>query len=154
MRPRCLIEIVRACQSTAVTLEHERALESDIKDGLEEYSVELATNIGLEIADVYPGAPDVVFELVGVGRRIGRTKLAEIVSKGGINEEQFSDFLGLLLWYGVLGLVDPDGKPHFIYDHRYKMKLLEAVHSALPTGADPIFQINPAFWPALEIDVI
>ncbi len=153
MRPRCLIEIVRACQGSAVTLSHERVLESDIKEGLESYSVELAKNIGLEIADVYQGAPDVIFALVGRGRRISRGDLKALV-QASIQENSVNDFLDLIVWYGLVGPVDASSRSHFIFDHKYEMKLLAAVHSALPTTIDPMFEINPAFWAALEVDEI
>jgi hypothetical protein len=153
MRPRCLLDIVRACQGSAVTLDHERVIESDIKEGLESYSVELANNIGLEIADVYPGAPDVIFALVGRGRRISKRDLQSIIL-ASIPENAIDDFLYLIIWYGLIGPVDGAGRSHFIFDHKYEMRLLAAVHSALPATIDPMFEINPAFWAALEIDEI
>lgn len=153
MRPRCLIDIVRACQGSSVTLGHERVLESDIKDGLESYSVELANNIGLEIADIYHGAPDVIFALVGRGRRISKRDLQAII-QGAIPEDAVEEFLNLIVWYGLVGPIDADGRSHFIFDHKYEMRLLAAVHSALPSTIDPMFEINPAFWAALEIDDI
>ncbi len=151
MRPRCMIEIVRACQGAAVTLEHAKVFESDIKEGLESYSVELANNIGLEIADVYSGAPDIIFGLVGRGRRISYKDLKDMI-QSTMPCDKMEDFLELLVWYGVIGPVDNSGTAHFIYDHKYEMRLLNPVHSSLPATADRLYEINPAFWPALEID--
>ena len=60
----------------------------------------------------------------------------------------------LLLWYGVLGLVGQSGDAMFIYDERYEMLKLKAVHGRLPEEADPTYEINPAFWSALDVDDI
>ena len=61
-------------------------------------------------------------------------------------------FLDLIVWYGIIGPVDKSGIAHCIYDHKYEMRLLNAVHSSLPATAERLYEVNPAFWPALEID--
>ena len=152
MRPRCLIDLVRACQSMAITLEHAHVTQEDLKDGLESYSVELSTNIGLEVIDVFPDAPEIIYALVGKGKSVTREELSKILGEHNLNGDVALDFIELIKWFAVIGPEDSLGKPHFIYDHRYEMRLLNAVIAALPKPSNPTFQINPAFWAALEVD--
>jgi len=65
-----------------------------------------------------------------------------------------SGLIKLLLWYGVLGLVDRQGDAKYIYDERYEMQKLLAVHKGVSEDRDPVYEINPAFWAALEVDVM
>jgi hypothetical protein len=152
MRPRGLIEVVRSCQSTAVTLQHDRIEEQDLKDGIEAYSVELATNIGLEIRDVYPNSPEVIYALLGSEKRLTISQVRDIVVAAGLTPDHFVEYFDLLLRYGVLGLVDAAGNAQYIYNHRYELKRLKAMHSHLAADADGTIEINPAFWSALDID--
>ena len=154
MRPRCLIDLVRACQSMAVTLEHDRVTQDDLKDGLESYSVELSTNIGLEVIDVFPGAPEIIYELVGRGITVARKELLDVLSGHDLSGQAADDFIELIKWFALIGPIDKSGKPHFIYDHRYEMRLLNAVIKPLSDPSNPTFQINPAFWSALEVDSV
>lgn len=152
MRPRGLIEILRSCQSTAITLGHDKITDDDLKDGLEAYSVELVSNISLEIRDVYPSAPEVLYVLLGCGKRINSSTLQALLIKAGLDPNAYDEYLDLLLRYGVLGLVDASGQSQYIYNHRYELLRLKACQLHLQAGADPTYEINPAFWAALEID--
>jgi hypothetical protein len=154
MRPRCFIDLVKACRSNAVTLQRTKVQEPDLQEGLSQYSVELASNIGFEIRDVYPNAPDILFEFIGCGRRLLRSNLDALLLKNGIPAEECEKFIDLLLWYGVLGPIGIDDVAHYVFDQRYELRKLKAVHAHLQEGADPSYEINPAFWAALEIDTI
>lgn len=150
MRPRCLLDLVNACRSNAVTLGRDKVSEDDIREGLTEYSVELAANIGFEVRDVYKSGKDVIYALIGSHQRISKSELDEMLTDYGVtNLDEFTD---LLLWYGVLGAVDSAGHSHFIYNERYQMQKLKAVHQKLKAGANPVYEINPAFWAALELE--
>jgi len=154
MRPRGIIEVVRSCQSTAVTLLHDRIEERDLKDGLEAYSVELATNIGLEIRDVYPNSPEVIYALLGSDKRLKVSEVRHLVVTAGLSAGDFEEYFDLLLRYGVIGLVDASGNAQYIFDHRYEIRRLKATHSHLTADADGTVEVNPAFWSALDIDEI
>ena len=153
MRPRCLLELIQACRSNAVTLGHDKVTEADLKEGLADYSVELASNIGFEIRDVYETGVDVIYALIGAGKRISRSRLGTILDEHGMPEENREEFTQLLMWFGVIGLVDSNGMAQYIYNQRYEMQKLKSIHRASNSG-DPMFEINPAFWSALEVDTI
>jgi hypothetical protein len=152
MRPRCLLDLIQACRSNAITVGHDKITESDLREGLADYSVELATNIGFEIRDVYHTGPDIVYALIGSERRLSRSQLDHILDEYHVANK--TEFVELLLWYGVIGLVSAKGDARYIYDERYEMQKLRAVHRAVPPGGDPVFEINPAFWSALDVDTL
>ena len=152
MRPRCLLDLVQACISHAVTLGHDRVTESDLRDGIGDYSVELATNIGFEIRDVFHSGLDIIYALIGAGRRLPKSRLVEILSEYRVEEE--TGFIDLLVWYGVLGLVNQQGEAKYIYNERFEMQKLRAVHKNISDHGDPTFEINPAFWAALDVDSV
>jgi hypothetical protein len=154
MRPRCLLDVVRACQSNAITLGHSAITEEDIKQGVASYSTELATNIDFEIRDVFPTAPDVIYSLLGCQTRISSNTLRELLLTKDLAEDKLPMLTDLLLYFGVIGPVDSSGKAHYIYEHQYEVRKLTAIHVHHPAGADPSFEINPAFWSALDIDTL
>ena len=152
MRPRCPLDLVQACISHAVTLGHEKATEADLKEGLEDYSIELATNIGFEIRDVFHSGLDIIYALIGSNRRLPKSELDLLLAKHGVGEE--TGFVDLLLRYGVLGLVNHEGEANYIYDEHYEMQKLRAAHREIRENGDPVYEINPAFWAALEVDSV
>ena len=154
MRPRCFLDLVKACRSNAITLQHPKVEDADLHEGLSAYSVELASNIGFEIRDVYSNAPDIVFALIGCNRRLSRAALEKLCIEEGIAADGIIEFIDLLLSYGVVGLVGKDDEARYIYDQQYELRKLKAVHAHLRDGADPVYEINPAFWSALEIDTV
>ncbi|WP_318826189.1 hypothetical protein [Burkholderia thailandensis] len=58
------------------------------------------------------------------------------------------EIIDVLLWHGVLGLVWPDGKVQYIFDANYNLRLMKAQRERLQESG-LVYQINPAFWPAL-----
>ncbi len=56
------------------------------------------------------------------------------------------------MWFGIIGLVNRDDEARYIYDEKYEMQKLKAIHLHLNKDADPTYEINPAFWAALEVD--
>lgn len=150
MRPRFLLDLFQSCRSNAVTLGHDKVTEEDLKNGLIDYSLNLAANIGFEIRDVYHEAPDIVYELIGYGQRVSLSKVQHLLNERGVPTPD--EFVELLMWYGVLAPVNVKGEARYIYDERYDMRKLKAVHSGVSAGGDPVFEINPAFWAALEVE--
>ena len=48
-RPRCLLNLLNNCISSAVNLGHSSITEEDVRKGLYSYSIDLITEIGYEI---------------------------------------------------------------------------------------------------------
>lgn len=150
MRPRCMLDLFLSCRSNAVTVGHEKVLEDDIREGLADYSIELSTNIGYELKDVYPSAPDIIYALIGTRREVSRSELSALLSEHQLENED--EFIDLLLWYGILGAVNSNGEAKYIFHERYEISKLKATHRSVANGCDPVFEINPAFWSALDVE--
>lgn len=148
MRPRALIDLINHCRSYAVNFRHNRIEQSDIIKGLSEFSIDLVTEINLEIRDVMPDADDLLYHFIGIETNITYDNLMSLLLKEGRAKDRLEDMLNVLIWHGVLGLLWPDGRIEYIYHAKYNMRLFRAQMERL-RGSGLVFQINPAFWPAL-----
>ncbi len=113
-------------------------------------STELVHHIDFEIRDVFPEATGVVLELLGESAWIEQSKLEEILRKKGLGNSNLDRAIDFLLWYGVLGILRKDGEPAYIYNMQYSAVKMRTV---LAKQERPTFQINPAFWAGLEIQI-
>lgn len=151
MRPRALIDLMSYCRAHAVNLRRDRIMPDDIAHGEETFSVELLTNIGFEIQDVFPSAKDVLYEFLESPVQIsGRDILAAIDQVVGEGEKR--QLFELLLWYGIFGVVMDGERVSYIYNVNYDLKRLLKL-AERRGGDDAQFRLNPAFWRALEVQV-
>jgi hypothetical protein len=153
MRPRALLDLISHCRSCAVNRGHPRIEADDIRKGLSLYSTDLVREIGLEIRDVLPEGEDVLYVFIDVSDRLDETELRSLLATLGLEREQMSRLVDILLWYGVLGLVREDAEVEYIYSLNYDMRLLLAkIRRAEDRGPGrAVFGINPAFWAGLGI---
>lgn len=151
MRPRALIDLINHCRSVAVNLRHSKIEQDDIKKGLALYSDDLVSEVNLEIRDVMPEAENLLYHFIGGKKIISQTDLEILLLMEGRETESIADLLLLLYWHGALGLVWQDGHVEYIYDVNYNMRLFSAqIEKMRQVGV--MFQVNPAFWPALGIE--
>ena len=151
MRPRALIELVSYCRGHAVNLRRERIELDDIEQGEEDFSVELLTNIGFEIRDVFPSAGDVLYEFLETPVQLVGQEILEAAGRL-VGEEEKEELFERLLWYGIFGVVREDQHVTYIYDARYDMRRLLGLVSRRGKE-NATFRLNPAFWKALEARV-
>lgn len=148
MRPRALLDFIRFCRAHAVNMRHPKIEAEDIAHGEENYSAEMLNNLGFEIQDVMPKAKDVLYEFVEEGSVLSQDRVEDLLNpKVG---EEWTRLLDILLWYGFLGIIRDGGDATYIYDVRYDAKRLKALATKQGNGT-LMFQINPAFWKALEV---
>lgn len=151
MRPRALIELVGYCRSHAVNLGHERIELDDIEQGEEDFSVELLTNIGFEIRDVFSSAGNVLYEFLETPVQLTGHEILEAAGRL-VGEEKQDELFERLLWYGIFGVMRDNEQVTYIYDARYDMRRLLGL-VARRGKEDATFRLNPAFWKALEARV-
>lgn len=150
MRPRCLIDLINHCRSCAVNLGHTRIEVEDIRKGLALYSTDLIFEIDLEIRDVFPQCEDILYALIDTPARMSQQSHKELLSPFRLTDEQAEKLLDILLWYGVIGIVLPDGEVQYIYSVNYDMRYLRGKLEKLEPGG-VVYEINSAFWPGLGI---
>jgi hypothetical protein len=149
MRPRYLLDALSYCKSSAVNLGHERIEEGDFKRGVSAFSADIFEEISLEIRDVNPNAEDVLYSLIGMVESQSEDDITLRLMESGFSYEQGEALINLLLWYGVLGIVETGEDAKFIYDYKYNWKLLEA-HLKRARVEKLRFKANPAFVDAIS----
>jgi hypothetical protein len=122
MRPRALIELLRACRSRAVNLEHSRIEVSDIEEGERAYSNELLNNIAFEIRDIFPAGADILYEFLEAPVELSGQEIHSIVTRV-VGHDKAEYLFELLLWYGFLGLVRDDQEITYFYQVNYSINL-------------------------------
>ncbi|WP_110455874.1 P-loop ATPase, Sll1717 family [Shewanella algidipiscicola] len=148
MRPRFLLNLISQCKSFAINLNHDRILEEDINKGLTAYSTDLLADIGYEINDVENNGDDILYAFIGSEPLVSKIDVFMVLADFGVDEQYCERIFELLLWYGFLGLII-ESEPKYIYDFNYSMKLMAGI---IKKKGNILYQINPAFWPALMIN--
>ena len=149
LRPRFLLNLIGQCKSCAVNLKHTIIEEDDIKKGTEAYSVDLVTDIGYEISDIEPQAVDILYAFIDSKPNLTRASTYSLLKEYGLEDSLVEKVFNLLLWYGFLGIKRGVEDTKYIYNFNYNMKLLMGM--VKKGGVDSIYEIHPAFWPALMI---
>lgn len=150
MRPRFLLDLVAYCKGHAVSLNHGRIEEDDIKKGLELFSNDLVTGIGLEIRDVFPHGDDVLYAFIASQVRVSEFDACSLLSGCGFSSEQHDQVLWLLLWFGFFGVTTATGEVTYMHSVHYNTSRMKGILRKLKTEG-LVYYINPAFWPALGI---
>lgn len=148
MRPRFLINIVENAISNAVNRGHSKVEESDCLDAVRQHSLYLVDDFGYEIRDVSGLSADILYSLVGVERTMKKPEFIDRFTREGMSLEEAEKAFHLMMWYGVIGIVNKDGLDRFIYDYEYNMKRLEAETKQLGAGAN--YVTNAALHVALR----
>lgn len=150
MRPRFLLNLLSQCKGYAVNLNHQIIEESDIERGLDLYSTDLLTEVSYELRDIDPNAEDLLYAFIESKSILDEKQIGKMMTDFKVIETSTDKIFHLLLWYGFLGLRLPTGEVKYIYNVNYKIQVIEALRKK--HGANMLYQINPAFWPALLID--
>ncbi|MBA9077291.1 P-loop ATPase, Sll1717 family [Rufibacter quisquiliarum] len=150
MRPRFLINLINACKSFAINLNHTKIEEDDIEKGFYSFSTDLLTDISYEIRDILPEAEDILYNFINCKVDMSKGELEEIINESISNSLLLEKIIDLLLWYGFIGIKINSHDIKYIYNMNYNMRLLKGLlkKNVNTTG----YSINPAFWPALMIN--
>ncbi len=150
MRPRYLIDLVNRCLGSAASHNHSRMDTADFDRGYRAYSYDALVGTNLEIRDVAPRYFDAIFALRRQSYRTSRIEISLSLLNRGFPESEHDAIVDLLIWYGVLGVVDEELQTTFIYEVEYNSHIIEQIRGERGRDAE-VFDVNKAFWPALEI---
>jgi hypothetical protein len=149
MRPRNVLKIFNHARGFAANFNHARIESDDIKKGLKAFSQDLVIELDRELSDVFPVAKDLLYHLIDCPAKISRDALTVLLITAGVDDDDVEKVVEFMTYYGVLGIANGD-EDIFIYDTHYDLKPLTI--RAQRAGANAIFVVNRAFWPALGID--
>ncbi len=152
MRPRCLLNLLNNCISIAANLGHPSITEEDVRKGLYSYSIDLITEIGYEIRDVFPDAEHILYAFIGAPVTMNTGTIRYRLEQANVGTLRLEALVEMLLWFGVFGVVRGSGTVAYIYSVNYDMGLMRGI-IANQQGTGMSYHVNPAFWPALEIQV-
>ena len=146
MRPRFLIDLCEKAISFAINRGHDQVLIADVEAAIEQHAAYLVSDFAFEVRDVSGVSENIFYAFIGLGDEFDAESIHRIVDpyKGTMTPD---DTLNLLLWYGFLGLINPDGKTSYIYNRAYDIRRLEAERNR--QGTTQKYRINPAFLKGL-----
>jgi hypothetical protein len=148
MRPRFLISVVELAIANAVNRGHPNLTEEDCRDAVRQNSLALLDDFGFEIRDVSGLSENLLYGLIGINNRADGTELIRRIEGEGLKPEEAENALDLMLWYGLLGIIDREDRPRYIYDYDYNARRLEAERRQSPMP--DFYAINPALHVALS----
>ena len=149
MRPRNLLKIFNHCRGFATNFNRQKIEEIDIEKGLKTYSADLLEELDRELTDVFPEARDLLYYFLDAPVVMTREQLVEVFGSANIDLDNHEKVLDFLLYYGVLGIRNADHQ-YFIYAVNYDLRILK--FRAERGKKSTHYVLNPAFWPAFEID--
>lgn len=151
MRPRALIDLVQKCVSHAVNIGHERVEAQDVRIGEKGYSEQLLQQVGYELRDVRPDTEDVMYAFIGSPAMVTANDIERCVAQSAM-KLSIEDVIKYLLWYGVLGIVDPKTtEPVYIYNVGYDFKRIAAMMRFGKNNESDMYYFNPALHASLGI---
>ncbi|MGO7035717.1 P-loop ATPase, Sll1717 family [Rhizobium ruizarguesonis] len=148
MRPRFLINIIENAISNAVNRGHDKVDEEDCIDAVRQHSLYLVDDFGYEIRDVSGLSAELLYSLVGAEKMMTKEAFLRKFVEFGLEAQDAERAFTLMVWYGILGILNRDGKERFIYDYEYNMKRLNAEVRVLSKEAQ--YVTNPALHVALS----
>lgn len=151
LRPRDILNFVRKCLQIAVSRNHSRVEQDDVRAAEHQYSQDLLDELRYEMRDVFPGCPDLPLAFMGMKGALSWKEIRERLAAIGVPEEMLDEVRRLLLWFSFLGIVGSDGDT-FAYQYLYNMPKLEGL-IADAKGTDRIYAIHPGFHMALAVGI-
>jgi hypothetical protein len=148
MRPRFLINIIENAVAHAINRGHEHVEEDDCRDAVRQHANYLLSDFGYEIRDVSEISADVLYGFVGADGILNKCDIFQCFKEAEIDEGDMEKTLRLMLWYGLVGILNNRGVYKYIYDYQYDMKRLEADLRICKEEA--VYVINPSVHVALE----
>lgn len=145
MRPRALIDCLKLCIGTAINRGNSIVEESDILEGIRQFSLNVSQDISCEIRDVFPKIrdKDALFMFIARDKYLTKRELNDLYNYEGIAEDCWEKLTDFLLWYGVLGLTNKTDTI-YIYDTSYNVALLKRKASAWKLE-EPLYTLYPTF---------
>jgi len=148
LRPRDILNFLRKAIEVAVSREHIRVEQEDLRAAEVAFSEDMLNDLRYEIRDVAADFPDLLHEFIGQPKRFGETQLNLLLYGKGIEDIGLQRIKDLLLWFCFLGFSVRDDE-RFAYQTLYNLPKLKMLASQASSG-ELIYVIHPAFWLALE----
>ena len=144
MRPREVLSFLRDCLDVAVNRGHDKVAEEDILQAETAYSDDALQDISLELRDVNPDYPDILYAFIGAPTILSRNQVDALLRAGGVPPDQIEKMLDFLLWFGFLGVYVHLDEEHYSYQFQHNLAKMQ---NELKRSEG--FCVHPAFRRAL-----
>lgn len=147
-RPREVLRFLSRCIEVAVNHGHKRIEAGDILHAEKLFSEDILLTTVFEIQDTYGDLGEALWAFQGRPRAQTIDQVRDLLVGEGVDPEDISEALRLLLWYDFLGIAGPGfEKEEYSYTRSTDIRrLLGPVEAGRAK-----FVVNPAFCAALEV---
>ncbi|MFP3546850.1 hypothetical protein SB748_25800 [Rhizobium sp. SIMBA_035] len=149
MRPRNIIKMMFHARGFAINMRHEKILDDDLKKALNIYSNDVLEEADEELTDIEPAARGLIYKFIGEPAKMELSKLTALIARSMPPDSDATKVVQYLLYFGFFGVMTTTTEPRFIYNFSYNMNLLN--NWIEKNAENVIYYLNPAFWPALEV---
>lgn len=149
LRPRDILNFVRKCINVAVSRDHDRVEQEDIRIAEKEFSEDMLNELWYEIRDVLPETPDLLLEFLGTQCAITRDEVHFALLEAGVVEDQLDRTRDLLIWFSFLGVRSGD-EERYAYQFQHNVSKLRILEKQSDSEAR-VYVVHPAFRTALEV---
>jgi hypothetical protein len=149
MRPRDLLQFLRAAIDVAINRGHARIEEEDLTQAERSYSEDLLLTTSFEIGDTYPQYSDLLYAFEGAPAEMSVEETRDrLIMLASISVDEVDKVLEMLIWFGFLGVSWSSwAKAKYAFDVQGNMRRLLF---PLNTG-DARTVIHQAFRAALQV---
>jgi hypothetical protein len=148
MRPRFLIDIIENAVSHAINRGNDIVDEDAMTDAVRQHSLALIDDFGFEIQDVSGLSAELLYSLVGTEKMMLKSEYIALLQVANFTKEEAEKAFDLMIWYGVVGIIDRNSDEKYIYDYEYNKKRLDAEAKLL--SGDLFYVTNSALHVAMR----
>ncbi len=148
MRPRDVLTFIQRAVEVAVNRGQEKVRAQDILQAEQSFSEDMLVATAYEIEDTHPILAEVVYAFQGAPVSLTPLEMEARLRDEGVVDDAIPAAIELLLWFSVLGIVDPTSQTEK-YSYQVRFNLRQLTHAVAKNEAR--YVIHPAFRAALGI---
>jgi hypothetical protein len=147
-RPRSLLDLIELALSNAALCGRSAIAPEDAERAVISYSSDMLRDLNYEVRDVFPDADKILYGFAKENVRLDQRSVERSIKRKLKDQVQAERFVRMMLWFGFLGVIGPDNRETFVFDHGDDVELL-LFHAG--RADNPILCIHPLFRSALSV---
>lgn len=149
MRPRDLLQFLRAAVHIAINRGHALVQEDDIRQAERSYSEDVLLTTSFEIGDTHPQYADVLYAFEQCPAAMSKSDVVDrLVGIADVDPEEADGIIELLVWFGFLGVL-PRGADAARYSYDVQANMRRLLYPVAMNDAQLV--VHPAFRASLDV---
>ncbi len=140
MRPREVLHFTRESIDIAVNRGHEKVTQEDILKAEQAYSYDLLVDLTYELKDVSPDYADVPYAFIDSKAVLSKDEVKKRITDAKIPSDRLENAIGLLLWFGFLGIYVGDDEERYSYKFQHDIKTMQKLSGHFAYCVHPGFR--------------